>query len=252
MFENQNIFFLCQLNLPDPVQKFFTTNTQDFLHNKNNFLSYAGMEIQSINKTLTIAPDELNISFLAQKIDFELQNLKIQLSVMHNNQKKIIFVGQIVETNLQDGQIFCKALSQKLQTFTTIGKIFSKTCRATLGDKNCDPQKQIQAIKDQIVTKIENHSMQFDDSQIAAQIGDKYENGYFDDGYVIFDNHPQQKVFIKTHFQGSQIIFQNKPAFTINNGDKFSIFPGCDKKIGTCKKKFNNIINFQGEDLLTE
>jgi uncharacterized phage protein (TIGR02218 family) len=32
-----------------------------------------------------------------------------------------------------------------------------------------------------------------------------------------------------------------------NAGDGVTLYPGCDKTIDTCKNKFNNNLNFQGE-----
>ncbi len=34
--------------------------------------------------------------------------------------------------------------------------------------------------------------------------------------------------------------------FTIQRGDTFEVYPGCDKKLATCKAKFDNVVNFQG------
>lgn len=34
--------------------------------------------------------------------------------------------------------------------------------------------------------------------------------------------------------------------FNINVGDTATLWPGCDKKVVTCKTRFNNIVNFQG------
>lgn len=36
----------------------------------------------------------------------------------------------------------------------------------------------------------------------------------------------------------------------IISGDKFYIYPGCDKSLETCKNKFNNVINYRGEPYL--
>lgn len=38
--------------------------------------------------------------------------------------------------------------------------------------------------------------------------------------------------------------------FTLNAGETFTGFPGCDKLGSTCSNKFQNFINFRGEDLI--
>jgi uncharacterized phage protein (TIGR02218 family) len=37
------------------------------------------------------------------------------------------------------------------------------------------------------------------------------------------------------------------PAYPISVGDTFTVLPGCDKKVTTCKNKFANLVNFRGE-----
>lgn len=35
--------------------------------------------------------------------------------------------------------------------------------------------------------------------------------------------------------------------YTMVVGDRFEIYPGCDKAVATCFAKFNNVVNFRGE-----
>ncbi|WAC08905.1 MAG: phage BR0599 family protein [Thermodesulfobacteriota bacterium] len=34
---------------------------------------------------------------------------------------------------------------------------------------------------------------------------------------------------------------------TIQIGDTYEAYPGCDKKVSTCEDKYDNVINFRGE-----
>jgi uncharacterized phage protein (TIGR02218 family) len=36
--------------------------------------------------------------------------------------------------------------------------------------------------------------------------------------------------------------------FTVLVGDAFTAYPGCDKTVNVCTNKFNNLVNFGGED----
>ena len=38
--------------------------------------------------------------------------------------------------------------------------------------------------------------------------------------------------------------------YTIEAGDEFYVLPGCDKKLGTCRDKYLNVLNFVGEPFL--
>lgn len=50
---------------------------------------------------------------------------------------------------------------------------------------------------------------------------------------------------VKSHSGTSLELFLPMP-YQIQNGDTYSIYPGCDKLKATCISKFNNIDNFQG------
>ncbi len=39
---------------------------------------------------------------------------------------------------------------------------------------------------------------------------------------------------------------------TIQVGDTYSVYPGCDKNWETCKTKFDNMMNFRGEPFIPQ
>jgi len=41
-----------------------------------------------------------------------------------------------------------------------------------------------------------------------------------------------------------------KMLLDVQVGDTFTIAPGCDKNVTTCKNKFSNVVNFHGEPYL--
>ena len=44
-------------------------------------------------------------------------------------------------------------------------------------------------------------------------------------------------------------LFLNMP-FTIQVGDEFRVYAGCDKRLATCRDKFDNIVNMRAEPFL--
>lgn len=73
--------------------------------------------------------------------------------------------------------------------------------------------------------------------------------GYFDLGTIVFTSGPNQGVSrtVKAYSTGpGQILplspFPNDP----DEGDTFTIYPGCDKKQSTCQSKFSNLARFRG------
>lgn len=73
-----------------------------------------------------------------------------------------------------------------------------------------------------------------------------YAKGYFDAGYVQFTSGALAGTTrtVKTFADGVVQLLNPLPTAPAV-GDKFNIFPGCDKSQGTCRQKFNNLPNFR-------
>jgi uncharacterized phage protein (TIGR02218 family) len=79
-------------------------------------------------------------------------------------------------------------------------------------------------------------------------------DGWFDGGVVVFDgtsDNAGRAFEIKTWDQSSgQVVLFLPVGFDIQVGDTGHIYPGCDKRMVTCRDKFNNILNRRAEDYL--
>lgn len=45
----------------------------------------------------------------------------------------------------------------------------------------------------------------------------------------------------------ADVVLQQRLPYDLPINQSMTIYPGCDKTIGTCQTKFNNVVNFQGE-----
>jgi len=73
---------------------------------------------------------------------------------------------------------------------------------------------------------------------------------YFQEGHLLWTSGANngQSMEVKSYDDGTKAVkLFLTMRDTIAVGDKFTILPGCDKKIGTCNTKFANSVNFQGE-----
>jgi uncharacterized phage protein (TIGR02218 family) len=80
-------------------------------------------------------------------------------------------------------------------------------------------------------------------------------DGWFDGGVVEFDvgsgNNAGRAFEVKTWDQSSvQVVLFLPVGFDIQVGDTGRIYPGCDKRMVTCRDKFLNILNRRAEDYL--
>lgn len=74
------------------------------------------------------------------------------------------------------------------------------------------------------------------------------ESGYYDGGLLYWETGRNAGRFTEIRDQNSgRITTFVRMVFTPQVGDRFVIYPGCDKTLSTCKDKFDNVLNFRGE-----
>lgn len=123
-------------------------------------------------------------------------------------------------------------------------KVFSKTCRANLGDEKCS----VNLNKLSKVYQVENiHGKEITLTDMIEQ------NGYYVYGKAIIENSSQRKYVFQIISQFHHKIYLsdvlNNELLTVKT---IKLIPGCDKKFITCCKKFNNALNFRGEPFVPE
>lgn len=94
----------------------------------------------------------------------------------------------------------------------------------------------------------------FNGSQNAGQrvyIDYDYQIGYFAYGHVIFTSGQNAgfEMDVKTFAPGHVTLAMSMP-YPLAVGDTYSITAGCDRLFGTCKNRWNNVVNFRGEPYL--
>jgi hypothetical protein len=83
--------------------------------------------------------------------------------------------------------------------------------------------------------------------------GNSSASGYYDGGLIHFLSGANAGLSIEmkqvSSLAGGAVNIQLylKTPFAVVAGDQFVAVPGCDKRRSTCKDKFHNIVNFQGE-----
>lgn len=75
-------------------------------------------------------------------------------------------------------------------------------------------------------------------------------DGWYNGGGLVFESGLNKGWAIEvrdwTQATSRLTVFLNAP-FPVEVGDKFRVYPGCDKRSETCSAKFANILNFRGE-----
>lgn len=145
-----------------------------------------------------------------------------------------------ITLNKETLKLELRGLTQKLQQ--PIGSVSTKTCRARLGDSKCT--KDLTAFTfNGTVTSVVSAST-FTSSSIASQA-----DGYFTEGLLTWTSGSNAGISekIRSHTTGGNISLILPMVKSIQPLDTFTIIAGCNKTLETCRDKFSNVLNFQGE-----
>jgi uncharacterized phage protein (TIGR02218 family) len=125
---------------------------------------------------------------------------------------------------------------------------YSKPCRARLGDSRCT--KDLASVS--VACTVGSVSLTQPGVFSTADIVGVETDGYFALGRVLWltgDNAGRIDDCANSDATSGEVQMNFAPPYTVQVGDTFTLEPGCDKKMSTCKDKFNNLINFRGEAL---
>lgn len=128
------------------------------------------------------------------------------------------------------------------------GRLYQRSCDATLGDARCGVDLSSLAYTAQGASVIGLSSA----STFIVSGLSSYEDGWFDRGQAVFEtgDNAGQSFLVGNHSSVTasyvQISLASTPSQAISLGDTVTFIAGCSKKIGVCRDKFSNAINFRG------
>ena len=161
-------------------------------------------------------------------------------------QRQLMFRGTIGELRRAGGafQAELRGLTEALNK--PLGRVFQKPCTAVLGDRNCGFDQETPGYFAELaVEQVEERS------RFVFDAVNGFEPGWFERGVLIGLNGACQglKGIIKRDGfeQGRRVIELWQPMRAeIATGDGIRLLAGCDKRMATCRFKFNNLLNYQG------
>ncbi|VAW03624.1 Gene Transfer Agent FAD/FMN-containing dehydrogenase [hydrothermal vent metagenome] len=154
--------------------------------------------------------------------------------------KLFIRSGWLGEFTLKDQNftVEIRGLTQKLQQ--TIGDVYSPECRADLGGGDCHVNMEEFSVLGVITGGVGPDSFE-DISRTEV-------DGWYDYGLVRFlrGANAGHRTEVRS-FTGGNFILYDMPPEPMMVGDIYLVFAGCDKRSESCKNKFRNFQNYQGE-----
>lgn len=132
----------------------------------------------------------------------------------------------------------------------TVGRLYQRQCDAILGDPRCGVDLASPAYRGAgAVAAI------LDDQRFIASGLQSFASGWFAQGALQWTTgaNAGTQGSVKAHEKnasGDAISLWLPAGRLIAVGDAFKVMAGCDKRAGTCRGKFSNLINFRGFHLM--
>lgn len=157
--------------------------------------------------------------------------------------KDVLRFGRIGRVKEIGGKFLAELLSSDVHLAQPVGRLYSATCRAVLGDAMCGVDMGPHTFSGAVVTG--GSRLTFTASVVSVPEGDPT---YFVHGIVTFTSGANDGLSMEVRsFDGTTCALLLSLPFDIADGDTFTITAGCDHSRTTCRDRFNNIRNFQGE-----
>ena len=232
----------------DAVVLGFTTHIEDLVIAGVTYQSDAGSySASAIRSTSDLSVDNLDLNavfdsaaiteadLIAGKYDYAaIEVFAINYADLTQG-TLALRAGTIGEATAEGGKFTAelRGLAQALQQ--VIGRTYSKRCDADLGDSRCTVNLATYTVAGTVVT-VGSRSA-FTAGGVPARPGGKltWATGL----------NAGLSMEVKAAAGVTLELMQGMP-YTIQIGDTYNVYAGCDKLPSTCKTVFSNIINFQG------
>lgn len=215
-----------------------------------------GFDVSSLRSSEGLSVDSMELRFLDGESDAALDEFQkgfwdgAEFLIFKANWKnpahgvEEMKRGIMGEGKFQQGfhSLELRSLAQLAQQ--TQGAVTSKTCRARLGST----QGQFKCMADLTSFTFDSTITAVTDSRHFADSARAEADGFFSDGYVSMQTGDcaGQHRKVKLYTTGGILLAQPFVG-TLAIGDEYTIVAGCDRTRETCRDKFDNILNFQGE-----
>lgn len=155
--------------------------------------------------------------------------------------------GDIGEISVGRGTLESEIRGLMQRYSTSIGKVTQPHCRHTLGDAGC----QVSLVGSPTYTVTGTIDSVSADGQTFTDAARVEVAGFFQYGVITLLSgvHIGLSREIKGYTPGS-IVLQLPFPDEVTAGTSYSMHAGCDLMRTTCRDRFNNLVNFDGEDFL--
>lgn len=155
-------------------------------------------------------------------------------------QIKLIATGNWGECTLYRGRFVAefRSLAQKLQQ--TVGRIYTAGCDAELGDARCRVNLPALIVSGTLDSQTSRMQV-VDAARVEA-------DGAWRGGLLTFTGgaNAGRSYEVRASLATGHLTLLLPLAYDIAAGDTYTLAPGCDKRLETCRDVYANVVNFRG------
>ncbi len=230
----------------------FTDHDQDLTMGGLLYQASTGYTRSAIHAIADLSVDNLDIESALNSDTLDAADLRaglwdgaeVQISLVNwgDPSQGIILLkrGTIGQVELKDN-VFKAELRGLTQALSQqIVELYTPDCRADLGDSRCKVNLAALTVTGAVTATADRYGFT-DSSRIEA-------NSYWNGGLVIWSSgeNAGRRMEVATFSNGVFTLFLPMPGVIVV-GDSYSLQPGCDKTLATCRDRFANLLNFRGE-----
>lgn len=161
-------------------------------------------------------------------------------------EREVRFQGSIGEIKRADGAFHAELRGVSERLNTPVGRVFQKPCQAVLGDARCCVDLRQPGYRAQVAIESSEAGRVFRFSELAG-----FDDRWFERGRFVVKSGDAVGLLglIKNDRldRGQRVIeLWEELRLPLRVGDLVELEAGCDKRVETCRLKFQNIENFQG------
>jgi uncharacterized phage protein (TIGR02218 family) len=264
--ETTSLAILFKLTRPDGVVFGFTDHDEDLIYSgvtykaaSGNFptaMSQSGnLSVDNIEASAFLSSDLISeVDIIARKYDYSTVDIYLVFWDTNSFTGGVGLVSfplilgggwKLGEVTIKDNSFSFEIRSKTQILQQQIIELYSPDCRADLGDTRCKVTIATYTVTGTVTGVTDNRTFS-DSSRTEA-------DNYFNYGLLTWtsgDNNGMTMEIKDYTLTGGGFVLVEKMGYTIQVGDTYSVYSGCDKLKATCRDKFNNVINFRGEPYL--
>ena len=252
--EVTTVAFLWHIQRKDATSFYFTDHDADIDYGGNTYKAINSAAVSGMQQSSKLTADTFDFEMILNSADitandlragrFDFADVWIYLINYADTSQGVVSIisGKLGEIEIKsDNRAKAEFRSLTQLVNQTIGRIIGPECDADLGDSRCGVT---------LATYTETGTLTgVTDNKTFADSGRSEANDYFNYGLLTWtsglNNGLSKEVKDFVNATGQFTLVGPMP-FSVQVGDTYSVYAGCDKKKATCKDKFSNLVNFRG------